>query len=421
MTSTIAITHTSDWHLGKKLFKESRHQEHELFLSWLIDHLKSTKADILVIAGDIFDSPIPSAMALEQYYQFLYRATEETQCQILIISGNHDSGRFLEAPKNFLQKHRIHLFGKYTHQNSIILTIRERPIAFYPLPFFRASELLRAPSPINHESEVGDQLPMKEHLLQTLEESFASFKSFCHENSAHAGILLAHHMLVNAEAAGSENAIGLSGLDYLPVKMLEKYFDLVLMGHIHQRQILGSEKKCFYPGSPLPMRFSEKGKKFLFNHKLTENNSFKSEEVAIPVFRPLLGLNFNNLEKLEDDLRKNTFSENSLPTFVELKIDQSVHYPGLGDELRKLFTKLPTHQLLSCKYTGTTQQEEVALETLELDPKELFIRFYQENYSGKIPEKELMDDFCDLLSQLDEPDSPDDSTLSKQGESSLET
>jgi exonuclease SbcD len=65
------ILHTSDWHLGSKLFEYSKDEEMELFFKWFIELLKNEKIDILIISGDIFDTQNPSNKALKSYYNFL--------------------------------------------------------------------------------------------------------------------------------------------------------------------------------------------------------------------------------------------------------------------------------------------------------------------------------------------------------------
>ena len=55
------ILHTSDWHLGRTLYsKKERLEEHSAFLEWLINTVEENCIDVLIIAGDIFDTASPS-------------------------------------------------------------------------------------------------------------------------------------------------------------------------------------------------------------------------------------------------------------------------------------------------------------------------------------------------------------------------
>ena len=65
------ILHTSDWHIGRTLYEKKRYDEFEQFFIWLLQTLESENIDVLLIAGDIFDTGTPSNKAQELYYKFL--------------------------------------------------------------------------------------------------------------------------------------------------------------------------------------------------------------------------------------------------------------------------------------------------------------------------------------------------------------
>ena len=76
------ILHTADWHLGQTFYEYDRREE----------QIRQHEIDVLLIAGDVFDSPNPSAESQRMYYRFLREVTSENpSLQIIIIAGNHDS------------------------------------------------------------------------------------------------------------------------------------------------------------------------------------------------------------------------------------------------------------------------------------------------------------------------------------------
>ena len=108
----IKLLHTSDWHLGQTFFEFERKGEHVVFLDWLKGQVKENGMDLLLIAGDIFDSPNPSAESQRLYYSFLRDITAQNpQLQIIIIAGNHDSAARLEAPNPLLENMNITVRG----------------------------------------------------------------------------------------------------------------------------------------------------------------------------------------------------------------------------------------------------------------------------------------------------------------------
>jgi exonuclease SbcD len=139
------IIHTSDWHLGKKLFKLDRAEEHSRFLDWLLKILIQKNIDLLLVSGDVFDTPTPPHAALEMFYNFLHQVSVKTKTQTLIIAGNHDSGLLLEAPAKILQNHRVKVWGKLSpkiEDHWTEIDIKGASLEICAIPFFRSYELL---------------------------------------------------------------------------------------------------------------------------------------------------------------------------------------------------------------------------------------------------------------------------------------
>ena len=86
------ILHTADWHLGHQLHGHDRRFEHDAFLDWLADTIKTRDIDALLVAGDLFDTANPPASAWQQLYRFLARLrAEHPALEMVLIGGNHDS------------------------------------------------------------------------------------------------------------------------------------------------------------------------------------------------------------------------------------------------------------------------------------------------------------------------------------------
>lgn len=106
------ILHTADWHLGQTFYEYDRREEHLHFFEWLKQQIKQHEIDVLLIAGDVFDSPNPSAESQRMYYRFLREVTAgNPSLQIIIIAGNHDSAARLEAPNPLLENLNITVRG----------------------------------------------------------------------------------------------------------------------------------------------------------------------------------------------------------------------------------------------------------------------------------------------------------------------
>ena len=371
------ILHTSDWHLGKRLFKLDRSVEHARFLEWLIHTLIEKQIDILLIAGDIFDTPTPPHQSLEMFYEFLHRVSTETKTQTLIIAGNHDSGLLLEAPAKILAPHRVKVWGKLSQNPEdhwIRMEIKGESLDICALPFFRSYELLP-----NGE---GDALSV--------------LKTYLTKTKSVPQLLMLHHLAGIFEAAGSEQVITLSGVDSIPTELLEQ-FDYVALGHIHKPQKIA--KNAYYCGSPIAMRFNETMAKSVLYLEL-EKQEFKITKIDIPLARALHIIKADESNWREKVSKLTELTELTPMLEVQLTLVQPVM--GLIDEIKETIAK-KNMELLSYlpNYSGLEKKERRHERLFELSPLEVFQEFYKFKYpdSPEVP-SDLKNDFKELIQKV---------------------
>jgi exonuclease SbcD len=371
------ILHTSDWHLGKKLFKLDRSPEHEHFLNWLLSTLIEEQIDILLIAGDVFDSPSPPHQSLELFYNFLYRVSAETQTHTYIIAGNHDSALLLEAPSKILSLHRVKVWGKLSknpEDHWIKIEHRNQQIELCAIPFFRSHELLRDGN----------------------DDAISALKNYVFKNKSVPQILMLHHLAGIYDEAGSEHFISLSGVDSIPTELLTQ-FDYVALGHIHKPQKIGP--MTHYSGSPIALRFSETIKKSVVIIEL------KEDKAAIRLLPIPISRSFHVLQVDEDNWKdkiNGLVVESPLTPMVEVQISLKAPRTGLIDEIKNALEKKSV-ELLSYipRYLGDESSETKKSKIFELGTIELFEEFYATKYpmAPKVPE-ELKNDFMNLVEQV---------------------
>lgn len=392
---SLKILHTSDWHLGKKLFRLDRLPEQIEFLNWLIEILNNQKINHLIIAGDIFDVPQPPHRALKVFYDFLAKIVSSTKAQAWIIGGNHDSGTLLEAPDALLDSGRIHVFGNLRdnpleHWAKLTFPDADKHLDLCLLPYFRHHEL--APWKNSWEVEMSEGWP--ERLIQCFLDTPPETKSV-------GKIFSGHHLFGMFEAAGSEQALALSGLESIPLDWL-KAFDYAALGHIHKPQVLKKNKPLvWYCGSPIPMRFSESAPKQVNLLKWEESGSFNCEILNLPIWRELIRIKateFNWEELLEGISLNHTFAP-----AVELELHLNSPVPGLTEIIREKFLKRGIEFLTLLPVFAQKEDEEPDrdwTELLKLGPLELFESFYLSKYpeETEIP-TDLKDDVKRLMEE----------------------
>lgn len=368
------ILHTSDWHLGKRLFKLDRRQEHELFLDWLIQTIQTEKIDVLIMSGDIFDTPTPPHHCLELFYDFLHKLWANTKVQSYFIAGNHDSGQLIDAPRALLKNHRTKVWGKLSinpedHWHTI--QVEQESLELCAIPFFRSHELL------NNQSDV---LPALKYYLD--------FKTAGNK------LLMLHHLAGFFEAGGSEQVINLTGIESIPTECFDN-FNYVALGHIHKPQRI--KDHIYYSGSPLAMRFSEKDQKSVIIIDTREDFNITKKE--IPQFRKVKSIKANEENLIE---KLNQLEENQgLLGVVEVEITLSSPRMGLVDKIKDILQK-KNYELLSFQpvFINDETPKKDKNKIFELSTNDLFKEFYLTKYSQEkeVP-PDIISDFNQLLAQ----------------------
>ena len=390
---SLKVLHTSDWHLGKKLFKKSRIYEQESFLNWLKDTIASEKIDILLICGDIFDTPTPPNDAITLYFDFLNSVSENTQCKIIIIPGNHDSSSFISAPLKLLAKHNIYIISgidNYQENNHLVFNFNGQKIIIKALPYFRTYELYNAINKTTHEN-------IDKNDIQYFIEDF--FKYWPDNNDNDFKLVMAHHAFGNFIASESEQALMLSGLESIPESWLGDDFNYMALGHIHKPQAVKKEKNIYYSGSPIPLRFSE-----IHNKKVNilniSGNNFELQQKEIPVFRSILQIK-GNKDEIEDLIKTKLSTNSSIAKpFIEIIVTMQAPDNSFNDKIFNLTKDLGAELLSFIPYYSQQDQEEDTdeIKIHDLNINELFKLYYLQKFpDAKTVPVSIMNNFIDNL------------------------
>ena len=253
--------HTADWHLGNTFHGYDRTQEHRHFLAWLLDRLREQQPDALIVSGDIYDSPNPSAVAEEMLYDFLLRATDAVSgLQVVLIAGNHDSAGRIDAPAALLKRHNIYVRGtlplredgQTPDYEQLVLPLSRRDNA--------EAELVCLAVPFLRPADYPAGMSVAEGLRHVFENlrgtvSHSDFRGL-------PLIAAAHFYASGAEIVeGTEHSerLVVGGQDCVPPEVVGNGIAYTALGHLHKAQALvASAGSMQYAGSPLPMSFSER-------------------------------------------------------------------------------------------------------------------------------------------------------------------
>jgi len=381
-TDIFRVLHTADWHLGKTLHDHDRHEEHKRFLVFLLQTIKTTKIDALIIAGDIFDSINPPPAALRLYYEFLAEVYHTTKCAIVVTSGNHDSPAHLEAPRDVLKALNIHVIGtlpQNLEETLILLPSANKPqLAIAALPFLRDKDL--------RNSNFGEsQDEIRNNLQNGIRKRYHDIGDAAKSYQMQGIPLIAtgHLTVLGASRSESErDNIHIGGLGVVNADIFPDLFSYVALGHLHRPQKVGNQEHLRYSGSPIPLSFSEsKDKKEIRILEFAEGKLTSNQSLEIPTSRQLFQL-ITSSELLEATLNAFNPETSDFTHWVELIITSDFTNENLHETIDKLtagksYKVIKTLIESSSASDGLTSDESInnhSLGDLLGNPREVFLQ-----------------------------------------------
>jgi exonuclease SbcD len=410
----LKILHTADWHLGKKLYEQAVHEEHDFFSNWLKNFIISEKVDVLLVSGDVYDHSNPTNEAREQYFKIL-RSLVGLQCTIIITGGNHDSPFVLDGPKELLQLLDIHLVGSYQGDlNGLIVPLKNKEgvieAVVAALPFIRDADL--------RQQVLSIEGPKAEELLRMgIEKLYQEVAALCKERyPGIPAIAMGHLFAAGSKVSESEREIQMGNLAAVNDSSFGNYFHYVALGHIHKPQQVNGQETIQYSGSPVALSFSEKEDQKRVLLLTLDEQQLSIQSVPLPCWRRLIALK-GSLEELKISLQDfhQKRMDQLLPDFIEMHLVEPLYDPSkltgldeLCDTFSKSFTadEFPTAIIVKKRFEFNDkilQTDELYSETQllkELEPSDVFSKFIGQTQLDEQQKDFLMQLFREMLQEL---------------------
>ncbi len=297
MRSNLKILHTSDWHLGRSLYGRKRYDEFTDFLDWLISTIIDESIDVLLVAGDVFDTSTPSNRAQELYYRFLSTIANSCCRHVVVIAGNHDSPSFLNAPKELLQALNVYVVAAITQnlEDEVIVLNDEQscPQAIIcAVPYLRDKDIRLV--------ESGETIEDKNtKLIEGIENHYADVcaialqKQIVFKKNGHGVvpiIAMGHLFTAGGKTADGDGVreLYVGSLAHVGKEVFPLLIDYLALGHLHVSQRVGGFENIRYCGSPLPMGYGEaRQEKKVIVVEFTARTKPLIRELLVPCFQPL--------------------------------------------------------------------------------------------------------------------------------------
>jgi DNA repair protein SbcD/Mre11 len=406
----IKILHTADWHLGKRLQEYSRLEEQKLVLQEICQIADREQVDLVLLAGDIFDSFNPTHEAVELLYKTLRRLSKNGTRPIIAISGNHDSTQFVEAPDPLARELGILFYSRY---DSVIpcgrldsgveimksesgfveiqLPQADLPIRIILAPYANEVSLRTYLGEENREEEFRKLLSAK---WQDLADRYCDKKGL--------NLFVGHFFFMKegekpeAEPESERPILHVGGTQALFTQNIPAQIQYAALGHLHRYHAV-SQEPCpvVYSSSPLAYSFSEadQEKKVVLIEAIP-GKAVSYQPIGLKMGRPLFRVKFDHLADTLEWLEQNPNCFVEITYVTESSIDAST---------RKAILKAHDGVVnLIPQIQNPSGQESFSLhvDDLEKDMESLFQMYYQSE-KGQEPNPQLLGLFKEIISQND--------------------
>jgi exonuclease SbcD len=381
--------HTADLHIGKIVCEHSMLDEQRHILARILEAVDSEKPDAVLIAGDVYDKPVPSAEAVAVLDDFLVELAAR-KVRTFVLSGNHDSAERIAFGGRLMGKSGVHVSQVYSGKFApVTLSDSEGEVDVWMLPFVR---------PVNVRACLAgdDERDAVKNYTSAVKAALAQM----HFTPGRRNVLLAHQFVTGAERSESEENVG--GLDNVDATVFAA-FDYVALGHIHKPQnvLKGDDGtvRARYSGTPLKYSLSEAvHKKSLTVVELNAGKNVLREIPLVPLhdvreirgtFAEIISPEFRNAQ---------VAAGNKLDDFVYIKLTDENDVPDAAQKLRGIY---PNLMMLAYDNERTRNQADVGIAEAvdEKKPMELFGEFF-EGRNGRPMKPEESEFVQDLISSI---------------------
>lgn len=389
------ILHTADWHLGKTLEGFSRMDEQELFLKDFVNLVDEINIDLIIIAGDVYDTSNPPARAENMFYNTLKKLSNSGKRMTIVISGNHDNPDRLVAARPLASEHGIVMvatpksiieIGDYgcnkiinSGEGFIEVEINGEKAVILTVPYPSEKRL----NEIYYDS-MGNEEDNLESYSDRIRKLFSDLSVNYKEDTIN--IAISHLFAMGAEETGSERSIQLGGSFIIDSSCFPEAAQYVALGHIHKPLIVpDTNKKVRYAGSPLHYNKKEISfEKGCYIIDVQPGIDAKIEEVKFNTYKPI---EIWKCEGIEDALNKcEENSERNCWVYLEITTDRYI----TEEEIKKMKTLKRDILEIVPKITAIESEEDEMSSLLEKSFNEIFKEFYIKN-RGVDPDDEIVE------------------------------
>lgn len=350
------LIHLSDLHLGKRVNEFSMIEDQKYILNQILGIIDEERPDGVLLAGDLYDRPVPSAEAVQLLDSFLTRLAKR-KIPVYAISGNHDSAERIAFGSHIMSSSGICMSPVYDGKTAkYCLMDNYGEVWIHLLPFIR-------PAVVRHvfAGEEGAEE------IRTYQEAVQAAVEHMDLDTEKRNVLVAHQFVVGAMSCDSEE-ITVGGIDQIEGAVFRD-FDYVALGHIHSPQNVGNDR-IRYCGTPLKYSFSEAGQqKSVTVVELGEKGTLEVREIQLKPLRDMRKLKGTYMAITSLSNYQDTNTED----YVQITLTDE---EDIVDGMQKLRTIYPN--LMRLEYDNCRTRENQKVTGTETVEKKSELEYFEE-------------------------------------------
>jgi exonuclease SbcD len=352
----VRFLHTSDWHLGRLFHGIHLTNDQAYVLAQLIDLVRESKPDGIIIAGDIYDRAVPPVEAVELLNEIISQILLDYKVPIVMIAGNHDSGERLGFGSRLLAGQGLHVVGKLTKEiEPIPLYDEHGPVYFAPLTYGEPAlvrEGLSRPEITNHEQAM-------QAMVQNVAKKIPSKAR---------SVAIAHAFIAGSMESESERPLSIGGSSMVSAAVFQD-FSYTALGHLHNSQQAGSPV-IRYSGSLLKYSFAEASQRKGINLiQMDKEGRIEIERISLTPRRDV-----RCIEGYFKEILERPIDENNRQDYISVTLLDEMPILDAMGKLREIFPNVL--QIESPRFSKKGVLSGLPKDHRKLSEKELFTAFY---------------------------------------------
>ncbi len=221
-------------------------------LSEIVAIAEAERVDLIVVAGDLFETAAPNPESEALVYDAFLRLARVAP--VLAVAGNHDNPRRFRAIAPLLELGRVTLLpvaAAASAGGALSLTVADgTPVKVVLLPFVSQRAIIRADqlmsgAAFEQAQLYGDRL---QRVVGALTTGFTADS---------VNLVVAHAFVQGGTTGGGERVAHLRDEYAVPALAFPSTASYVALGHLHRPQAIRGATAIHYCGSPLQLDFGE--------------------------------------------------------------------------------------------------------------------------------------------------------------------